>query len=272
MFTDAHIHLVDLSERDPPFLDRFAAGPYVACAASHDEAEFRKTEAFAARGARFILSFGIHPQWAVWKNADFLEAIAASGGIQAIGEAGFDFFGDRPERVRNTENERQQTEVFEFQLGLAERLGLPMVLHIRKASDKLFGYSRRLARLPALILHSYAGTAREGQDLLKRGLPVFFSFGATILNNHKRAIEAAALLPLERLLSETDAPWQAPRGEEFCRFEAISEVVRGLALLRGLDPKDLEARLETNFVEAYPAARGRLSMPGKNEVATRGEA
>lgn len=270
MLTDAHIHFVDLEAEDPGFPERFAAGPYVACAASHDEPEFEATLAFAARGLRFVPSFGIHPQWPVWKNADFLSTLAASGRIAAIGEAGFDFFGDRPERTRTPENEALQTAVFEFQLGLAERHGLPLLVHLRKAQDRLFAYSPRLARLPAVILHSYPGTAREGLDLLRRGVPAFFSFGAVILNNHKKAIEAAASLPLERLLAETDAPWQPPRGSAFCGFEAIGAVVSRLSALRGLEPAAMEGRLEANFRAAYPSsARFFADSPlteGKHEL------
>jgi len=278
MYSDAHLHFLDLEGRDPGFLPRFASGPYLACAASHDEAEFgatldliRRAEAGLAAGAapavvggasglagRTVLSFGIHPQSAVWKDADFLARLASEGRIGAIGEAGFDFFGDRPERVRNGENERSQAAVFEFQLGLAELRGLPMVLHVRKAMDLVFAYARRLARLPAVILHSYSGTAREGADLLARGVPAYFSFGAAVLNSHKRAIEACSLLPAERLLSETDAPWQPPRGAAFCRFEAIADIVAGMARLRGVDPERLGAALEANFRAAYglPASPG----------------
>jgi len=288
MYSDAHLHFLDLEGRDPGFLPRFASGPYLACAASHDEAEFgatldliRRAEAglVAARAdgsatgsvtgggafeggglggcggsslaARTVLSFGIHPQSAVWKDADFLARLASEGRIGAIGEAGFDFFGDRPERVRNPENERTQVAVFEYQLGLAELRGLPIVLHVRKAMDLVFAYAKRLARLPAVVLHSYSGTAREGADLLARGVPAYFSFGAAVLNSHKRAIEACTLLPEERLLSETDAPWQPPRGSAFCRFEAIADIAAGMARLRGADPDALRAALGANFRRAY---------------------
>jgi TatD DNase family protein len=276
MLTDAHLHLADLLERDPGFPERAAGvGPWLGCAASHDEPEFAVTESLAARLAgrpaepsaaaglrdgdprpRAILSFGIHPQWAVWKNADFLASLAASGRIAAIGEAGFDFFGDRPERVRNEANESAQRTVFEYQLDLAVSRGLPMVLHLRKATDLAFEYAPRLGRLPAAIFHSYSGTAREAESLLARGIEAYFSFGATILNGHKRAIEACANVPADRLLSETDAPWQPPRGEEFCRLEHIGRVVEGMAAIRGAAPEALEERLEGNFRRAYGLGAG----------------
>lgn len=271
MLTDAHIHFHDLAERDPGFLARYAAGPYLACAASHDEGEFLETESWGDR-ARFISSFGIHPQWPVWKNADFLARLAGEGRIKAIGEAGFDFFGDRAGLVRNEENERIQTGVFEYQLDLAERLALPLLVHLRKASDKAFLYSRRLARLPGVVFHSWPGTAREAKDLLARGVPGYFSFGTSLLKGHKKAIESCRVLPLERLLSETDAPWQPPRGQGYCRLEDLPLVVEAMARLRGLPSEELEAVLEANFRRAYLLPRGECgptglaSLPGTTSI------
>ena len=262
VLTDAHIHFADLAARDPGFASAYAAGPYLACAASHDEPEFLATEALASpgpgrpKGLSFVSSFGIHPQWAVWKNADFLAKLAASGRIAAIGEAGFDFFGDRPERVRTKENLEAQTAVFEYQLELALARGLPMLLHVRKAMDLVFAYAPRLRRLPSLVLHSFQGTAGEALALLGRGVPAYFSFGAAILNGHKRAQDACAAVPPDRLLSETDAPWQPPRGEAFCRLEHLALVVGGMAAIRGVDREALEERLALNFAAAYPAAAG----------------
>ncbi len=261
MLTDAHIHFHDLAERDPGFLARYAAGPYLACAASHDEGEFLETESWGDR-AGFISSFGIHPQWPVWKNADFLALVAGEGRIKAIGEAGFDFFGDRADRVRNEENDKAQTGVFEYQLDLAERLGLPLLVHLRKATDKAFLYSRRLARLPGVVFHSWPGTAREAGDLLARGVPGFFSFGTGLLKGHKKAIESCAVLPLDRLLSETDAPWQPLQGQSYCRLEDLPLVVAAMARLRDLPCPELEAVLEANFHRAYLLSRGESDTSG----------
>lgn len=261
MYTDAHIHFVDLAGRDPDFPARYAAGPYLACVASHAEEEFEATERLRSQGLRFVSSFGIHPQWPVWLHADFLSRLAEEGRLVAIGEAGFDFFGDRPERTRSAENEKVQRAVFEYQLSLAERYGLPLLMHVRKASDLVFEYSRRLSRLPSVILHSYSGTVGEAEALLGKGVNAYFSFGSALMNGHKRAQAAAVALPSQRLLSETDAPWQPPRGSDFCRFEAIGDIVAALASLRGFDAAGLSAMLEANFYAAYPKARKMLEEP-----------
>jgi len=249
---DAHIHLADLLDRDSGFPSRIAAmSRWTCCAASHDEGEWLRVEELKSSLPPFVSSFGIHPQWAVWKNAEFLSTLAGQGRLAAIGEAGFDFFGDRPERLRDKSNERTQAGVFEFQLDLAEGYGLPLLLHLRKAMDLAFAYAPRLRRLPAAIFHSFAGTASDAQSLLARGVPAYFSFGASLINGNKRAAAACASLPAKRLLSETDAPWQPPRGGDHCRAEDLKSIVEAMASLRGQGPEELSETLAINFAQAF---------------------
>lgn len=260
-YADAHAHLAALLDLDPDFPERISAqgigcGTWRCCASSHDEPEWEKTEALRPRLPPFVTSFGIHPQWAVWKNADFLARLAAEGRLAAIGEAGFDFFGDRPERVRNAENEAVQRAAFEYQLELALRHGLPLLLHLRKAIDLAFAYAERLRALPAAIFHSFAGTASDAEDLVARGVNAYFSFGAAVVNGNKRAAAACAAVPADRLLSETDAPWQPPRrslpGEAgFCRAEDLPRIAQSIAGLRGMDPEETRNTLESNFLRAF---------------------
>lgn len=256
MLSDAHLHLVDLFELDAEFPDRLAGTDWMGCAASHDEAEFRRSERLRAQiesggRARCVSSFGIHPQSAIWKNADFLARLAAEGSIAAIGEAGFDFFGDRPERVRNDENLRAQREVFEFQLALAERHALPLLLHLRKAMDMAFAYAGRLKRMGGAIFHSYSGTERDIESLLAKKVPAWFSFGTPVLKGNKRARAACAAAPSDRLLAETDAPWQPLARAPHCRAEDIAAVLREIAAIRGVEPRGLEDEIEENFRRCY---------------------
>jgi TatD DNase family protein len=97
---------------------------------------------------------------------------------------------------------------------------------------KIFSHTPALRRLPAVVFHSYPGTAGEGQALLRRGINAYFSFGAVIALNHKTAMGACAVLPLDRLLTETDAPYQPPRGAPFSRWGDIPATLRAMAALR----------------------------------------
>ncbi|MDP3176816.1 MAG: TatD family hydrolase [Spirochaetaceae bacterium] len=267
MLADAHIHLDDLLDRDPSFPERLARISWIGCAASHDAAAYARTEAMRARlaagaagsaRASFVASFGIHPQNVVWDHADFLAGLAMGGTIAAIGEAGFDFYGDRPERVRNPKNESAQRALFEYQLELADRSGLPLLLHLRRAMDLAFAYAPRLKRLRGAVFHSYSGTADEIAALLGRGVRAYFSFGASVLNGNKRARVACAAVPEDRLLSETDAPWQPPRregapppGGRFCVPEDLEPIVVGIAGIRGVAAARAAEVLERNFRAAY---------------------
>lgn len=250
---DAHIHAPELAERDPGFPERFREGGYRACSAAHSGPELDAARVLKESGLDLRLSFGIHPQGTVWTWAERLAGEAQTGRIDAVGEAGFDFFGDVPERVRNPENLAAQRAAFEFQLGLAERCGLPLVLHVRRALDLVFEYASRLKRVPAALFHSWSGPLREAESLLVRGVPAYFSFGAPILNGNRKARQSCALLPSERVLLETDAPWQPPRGSEFCTIEHLALVRDEAARLRGISPE----AMEESAAEAFEAVFGR---------------
>jgi len=272
MLADAHAHLAALLERDPAFPERLAGSAWTACAASHDEAEWEATEALRGRLPPFASSFGIHPQWTVWTHAELLARLAAEGRLAAVGEAGFDFYGDRPERTRNAENESAQRAVFEYQLELAERHGLALLLHLRKAMDLAFAYAPRLRRLRAAVFHSFPGSGDDARSLLDKGVNAYFSFGAPLLNGNKRAMAACAALPEDRLLSETDAPWQPPRralrperaesgSADWCRPEDLDLVVEGMAALREAARPELDAALARNFAAAFAFEPGAPGLP-----------
>jgi TatD DNase family protein len=101
------------------------------------------------------------------------------------------------------------------------------------------------------------GTAEEGASLLRRGVNAYFSFGAGILLNHKTAIRSCASLPLDRLLLETDAPYQGLRGRAFSRWADLPVILRGAAAIRrqagatGGFPEELEAVTDRNFASIF---------------------
>jgi TatD DNase family protein len=118
---------------------------------------------------------------------------------------------------------------------------------------KVFACSVALKKIPALVFHSYSGTLKEGEDLVKRGVNAYFSFGASLLLKHKEARRACALLPAERLLLETDAPYQPPRGRPFSTWADLASILREAAVLRrdaespASSPAELEALTDENF-------------------------
>jgi TatD DNase family protein len=191
---------------------------------------------------------------------DTLVFFAAGGRLDAVGETGFDLYNGA-----FRETEALQDELFRAHLETARRYELPVVLHIRRAMHKVFLYARELRKIPAVIFHSYSGTQGEGRSLLNRGINVFFSFGTAILLNHKEARRCCASLPVDRLLLETDAPYQALRGNRVSSWADLPAILQAAAVLRreaeqpGGNPAALEQLVAENFFRAY--RRGKAQAP-----------
>ena len=268
MLTDAHCHPFDLAEHFPAAEDqRRQLG--VMCAASATTAdefaycERLSREAHDVSAAPLLPCFAVHPQMPVVKQLTvsseqlvaslaMLNALAAEGRLAAIGETGFDLFN-----AAYRETERVQDDLFAAHLEIALRNDLPLVIHARRAMHKIFAHSSALKKCRAVVFHSWPGTAGEGEALLKRGINAFFSFGNTIMLNHREAMRCCAVFPANRLLTETDAPFQPPRGMAFSRYADIGRILEAAAALRreanteGSTVQELEMIIERNFRAAF---------------------
>jgi TatD DNase family protein len=256
MAADAHAHpyYLQLKDKDGE-RERELLG--IACAASScgpDEFIFNEAAA-ARRGAPFMAPcFAVHPQLPATTDADadglcsFLETLAGEKRIAAVGEVGFDLFN-----AAYRATEKTQDAIFEHHLEVALRHSLPMALHVRCAMHKIFERTHALKRVRALVFHSYSGSLDEARSVLRRGMNGYFSFGTAIMKGHKNAMRCAAALDGERLLFETDAPYQPPRGKEFSTWSDIFSVINAAANLRrqagsATSDKDaLEAVTDANF-------------------------
>jgi len=193
-------------------------------------------------GEKFSLNAGLQ----------LLQSLAAEGRLQAVGETGFDLYDAQFKAA-----EKIQDEVFAPHLETALRYGLPMVLHVRRAMRKIFPFAGDLKKLPAVVFHSWPGTRGEGEALLKRGINAYFSFGTVVLKNHKEAMACAARLPPERLLLETDAPYQPLRGKSFsswCDLDAICNTIAALRKEAGTQcssAEELEELTTANFFKVF---------------------
>ncbi len=178
-----------------------------------------------------IQAFGMHPQNAadedIIESSDFLESLLENQKIEFIGETGFDYF--TPEFC---EAKKQQEEIWNIQLALALKYNIPLVIHCRKANNKLFEYSNQLKKLPEVLFHSFMGSPTEAKSLLNRDINAYFSFGKQMMNGNKKVIECVRQLPEERLLTETDAPFQTLKGEEYTDLSDIKKIYEIMIALR----------------------------------------
>ena len=222
---DAHFHYAVCKEYGICDLPNNWQG--ISCAHSKHEFEIQREAPECV-----IQSYGMHPQNAanedIKASSNFLENLLIKNLITFIGEAGFDYFTDE---FRN--HAELQEEIFNIQLDLALSYKMPLVIHCRKANHKLFGYSKKLKLLPEVLFHSFMGPPVEAQSLLNRGINGYFSFGKQLLNGNKKAIACVRELPEERVLAETDAPFQFLKGESYTKPSEISLVYKEIESIRG---------------------------------------
>lgn len=163
------------------------------------------------------LAFGLHPWWVGpgWEAA--VNELELSGAV-AVGEIGLD-------RLRP--NLELQREAYLAQLELARQQSLPVILHLVKAHDMVGDELRGLKG----VIHSYSGSREQLKPHLARGMLISFSGGA--LRGGKKVEQALRSVPADRLLVETDSPYQSPEPAR------LADVVRFAASLRSEDPGEL---------------------------------
>ncbi len=151
-------------------------------------------------------SIGIHPETAGQALDDSvmsqLEEMLADPKAVAVGEAGLDYYYDE------RESDRVQKEAFIRQIELANRLDKPLIIHTRDAMKDTLDILERHP-LKHGVVHCYSGSRESCKTLVKMGLYIGFT-GVVTFKNARRALESLHVVPLERLLIETDCPYMAP--------------------------------------------------------------
>ena len=247
---DSHTHLDYL---DDPGSARGELGltGLVCIGASPEHA--RNAVALAERFDDVWATVGLHPTDAAQDSAEAraeLEALSAHPKVVGIGESGLDDYWDETQRAA-------QLSAFEWQLGLAQRTGKPLVIHTRdKAGQDTAhrGVIETLRAWPdvAVIFHCFSGHPGLLEYGLSRG--AYFGFAGNVTYKNAGDVAAAAQrVPLERLLVETDAPFLAPvpkRGRPN-RPGYVRYTLEHVARLRGLTPEALEAATDENTRRVY---------------------
>ena len=163
--------------------------------------------------------------------------------VAALGEIGLDYHWDEPPRDI-------QREAFERQLKLAVRLDIPVIIHSRDATEDTM---RLLAQYrPKGVMHCFSGSAETAKEVVKLGMYVGFT-GVVTFKNARRALEAAAVVPIDRLLLETDCPYMAPvpfRGKR-TTSDMIAYSAEVLARVKGISAQELIDRTRENAMRLF---------------------
>jgi TatD DNase family protein len=205
----------------------------------------------AAKHEGVYATVGVHPHEASKANSatfDDLRALLGEPSVLALGEIGLDYHYDfSPREV--------QREVFVEQLRLARDAGKPVIIHTREAWADTVEVLRREWSGPG-IMHCFTGDEPQAREALELGFHLSFG-GVVTFNKAENVRQAAASVPDDRLLVETDAPYLAPIPHRGKRNEPafMVETVRRLAAVRGVQPEHIAAITTANFERLMGCAK-----------------
>ncbi|MAF80067.1 hydrolase TatD [bacterium] len=227
----------DTSKRAVEIADEYKEGVYAVVgmhpihsdSSHHDAEELGGDIGFTSRGEEF--------------DKDFYLEFAKHDKVVAIGECGLDYF-----RIKGDEQKERQKKVFVEHIKLAKEAGKPLMIHCREAFSDLLDIlesHRGILNNPSGIAHFFSGTKEDAKKLLDLGF--YFTFGGviTFVRDYDEVVQ---MIPADRILSETDAPYVSPEPYRKDRNEPVYviEVVKKLAEIRGVSEEEMKEQIWNN--------------------------
>jgi len=252
MFYDTHAHL-----NDPSFsgdleevLDRArAAGVARINVVGWDTASSREAVRLSERYPDLLAAIvGIHPNYSSgWQDSWLreIEELLGEPGVVAIGETGLDLY-------REHASPADQEKGFRAQLGLAVERGVPVVLHVRKAFDRVIPIIEEM-NPPRALMHAFSGGLDEARWSTERGYPL--SVTAVIILGSKRLKSVIQKTGTTHLVAETDCPYISPTRGERNEPSAVRLVVERIAGIIGMPAEAVASALWENSVRFFDKGR-----------------
>jgi TatD DNase family protein len=249
---DTHCHLFLLGGEPSPAIEAArAAGVATLICPGIDPATSRRALELAESHRGVFATAGMHPHDASAFDARAgaeIEELLADPRVVAVGECGLDFFRMHSPR-------EDQERVFRAHVSLARAAGYPLVVHTRDAWPEILrlldeGSAERV------VLHCFSGDARIARECVARGYHLSFAGNLTYPRNDALR-DAAASVPLDRILVETDSPFLAPqrlRGRDNEPANVI-DVIAELARVRNEAFETVRDATFANARAAFPALR-----------------
>lgn len=205
--THAHLTFPELSSDIDGVLSRARqAGVDKIITIGTDEENNKLAIETANRFEQVYATVGFHPHDAkdvTPKLLDELKEQAQNENVVAIGEIGLDYHYDLSPRDI-------QRDIFHNLLEIAADLQMPVVIHSREAFDDTIEILDRFGgNLPPIVVHCFGGTAEQAQICIDKGFYISFT-GVVTFNSAQSARDAAAVVPADRLMVETDCPFMSP--------------------------------------------------------------
>lgn len=255
---DAHTHLDAMAQRAGLEASaQFVAGVMAAAAAVGvarvitvgDTVQASRWCVAAAHGHPDVYAaVAVHPTEVAGLTEDDyaeLERLAADPRVVAVGETGLDYYWDRTEPAAQQHHFRRHIE-------LAKRAGKPVMIHDRDAHADVLRVLREEGAPARVVFHAFSGDAAMARECIAAGYLLSFA-GVVTFRNAPGLREAAAVVPLEHLLVETDAPFLTPhplRGRPNSPH-LLPLTVRGLAGATGHEVDELCSAIAANGTRVF---------------------
>lgn len=245
MYFDSHAHLDDRrfsEDRKEILQDLKNHGVTRIMNIGCDLASSERSIALAEDYDFVYAAVGSHPDDADHvdgKRLDRYRQMAAHPKVRAIGEIGLDYHYEDVPRA-------QQIIAFEEQIELAEALKLPVIVHMREATEDAMAIVKRHPDLRG-VFHCFSGSADLARWLVDRGWYLGFT-GVVTFKNARRALEAVEAIPTDRILIETDCPYMAPEPHRGRRNDSrlVPLVAAKIAELKGMTPEEMGIQTAKN--------------------------
>ncbi|MFT3982651.1 MAG: TatD family hydrolase [Lachnospiraceae bacterium] len=252
MIFETHAHYDDQAfdqDREELLAQLEKNGISYAVNVSSDLESCRKTLELTKRHAFLYGALGIHPSETgklTEKDIVWLGEKSEEKKIVAIGEIGLDYYWDEPDRDI-------QKKWFIRQLALAKEKGLPVIIHSRDAAkDTLEVMKEQHAEEIGGVIHCFSYGPEIAEEYLKMGFYIGIG-GVLTFQNAKKIKEVAGMLPLDRILLETDSPYLAPvpnRGKRNSSLN-IPYIIEEMVRIKGLSADEIESATMENAKRMY---------------------
>jgi len=248
---DTHCHLSDprLARQLAEVLARAAAaGVQRMVSIATDRDDWHATLAITRGRDNIRCALGIHPNYAHEASLEQLaelKQVQADPCVVALGEMGLDYHYDFAPKDR-------QKIFFQGQLEIARQYHRPVVIHCREATDDCLAILKDFPEI-SCDFHCFTGTMAESRKILDGGYLMGFT-GAVTFKNNDYLRQIAALVPLDRLMVETDAPYLTPepmRKQKINEPAMVVHVARVLAAVHGKTFEEIEKVTSENARRFY---------------------
>jgi TatD DNase family protein len=209
-----------------------------------DLQENQKAIELAERFEGMYAAIGIHPHEAktvITETIEELKKLAQHKKVVAIGETGLDYH-------YNLSPREEQKKVFIEHLKNAAELNLPVIIHCREAFDDTMQImEEHRSSVEKIVFHCFSGSAEQAKIALDKGFYISFT-GVVTFKNAEKTRRAASVVPLDRLMLETDAPYMSPEPMRKQKINEPALLIHTTTFLAELKQMDL-----TDFAQAVTA-------------------